>query len=226
MKNKTVLITGTSKGIGYEIAMEALRQEAVVVGLARSLPAIDHKNYHHVQIDLVGETDFTPVINTVKRLNGLDAVINNAGLLVNRPFHELNREEWQAMMDVNVISPAIMLKELYEHTVIQKGAHVVNLSSMGGYQGSVKFPGLSGYSASKGALSILTESLAAEWIDEGIVVNALCLGGVETDMYRSAFPEAPAGVSPEDMARYIINFTFHSAGLVNGKVLPISSSTP
>ena len=70
------------------------------------------------------------------------------------------------------------------------------------------------------------KSLAAEWIDEGIVVNALCLGGVETDMYRSAFPEAPAGASPKDMARYIINFTFDSVGIVNGKVLPISSSTP
>ena len=110
--------------------------------------------------------------------------------------------------------------------LMPKGSHIVNISSMGGFQGSVKFPGLSLYSASKGAVSILTESLAAELTEQRISVNALTFGAVDIDMLRSAFPDYQASFSAQEMGEYLADFALNKAKYYNGKVLPVSSSTP
>ena len=104
--------------------------------------------------------------------------------------------------------------------------HVLNITSMGGVQGSAKFPGLSAYSSSKGALVILTELLAEEFKDSGPSFNALALGAVQTEMLEEAFPGYKAPVSAAQIGEYIIDFALNGHQFYNGKVLPISSSTP
>ena len=104
--------------------------------------------------------------------------------------------------------------------------HVLNITSMGGIQGSTKFPGLSAYSSSKGALIILTELLAQEFKESGPSFNALALGAVQTEMLEEAFPGYQAPVSAAQMAQYVIEFAMIGNQFYNGKVLPISSSTP
>jgi NAD(P)-dependent dehydrogenase (short-subunit alcohol dehydrogenase family) len=97
---------------------------------------------------------------------------------------------------------------------------------MGGYQGASKFPGLSAYSSSKGALANLSECLAEEFKEDGIKVNCLALGAVQTEMLEAAFPGFQAPVSPVQMACHILNFAESGHTVYNGKVLPVSVSTP
>ena len=97
---------------------------------------------------------------------------------------------------------------------------------MGGFQGSSKFPGLSLYSASKGAVAVLTEAMAEEFKDEGISVNCLALGAVQTEMLEEAFPGYKAPLSADEMGKYIAGFALTGNRYFNGKILPVSVSTP
>ncbi|MBE0640909.1 MAG: SDR family oxidoreductase, partial [Bacteroidales bacterium] len=154
----------------------------------------------------------------------IDILINNAGALVNKPFLELGREDFDTLFGINVRS-AFQLSQ-YVIPLMKKGGHILNISSMGGVQGSVKFPGLSLYSASKGALAVLTEAMALELKELGIAVNCLALGAVQTEMLAEAFPGFQAPVSADDMAHFICNFAEEGHHFFNGKILPVALSTP
>ena len=107
-----------------------------------------------------------------------------------------------------------------------EGSHVVNISSMGGFQGSLKFAGLSAYSTSKAALCSFTELFSEEYKDTKIVMNCLCLGAVQTEMLREAFPGYEAPHQPEETAKYIADFLFTGYRFFRGKILPLSISNP
>jgi NAD(P)-dependent dehydrogenase (short-subunit alcohol dehydrogenase family) len=128
------------------------------------------------------------------------------------------------MFDVNVKAAFKMVRLLVPF--LNKGSHIINISSMGGFQGSVKFAGLSLYSAAKGALNILTESLALELTENKISVNALALGAVQTEMLSAAFPDYEAPLKPDEMASFIKDFALNGHKVYNGKILPVSLSTP
>jgi NAD(P)-dependent dehydrogenase (short-subunit alcohol dehydrogenase family) len=158
-------------------------------------------------------------------LGPLHGLINNAGLLINKPFRELSPEDWQAMFAVNVFGVAEMIRALLP-VFTNDGGHILNVGSMGGFQGSAKFPGLSAYSASKAALASLTECLAEELKNDKIAVNCLALGAVQTEMLETAFPGFQAPVSSEEMGRLLAWFIRQGHTFFNGKVLPVSVSTP
>ena len=105
-------------------------------------------------------------------------------------------------------------------------AHVVNISTMGAVQGSVKFPGLTAYASSKAALCTFTEVFAEEFKAETIRMNCLCLGAVNTEMLQQAFPGYEASTSPKEMASFVVNFALKAGLLMNGKIVSVSSSTP
>jgi NAD(P)-dependent dehydrogenase (short-subunit alcohol dehydrogenase family) len=159
-------------------------------------------------------------------MNGVDIVINNAGFLVNKPFVEQSEEDWQKQFDVNVFSPAKLIRFLYPWLLLSGNAHIVNITSMGGFQGSSKFPGLSAYSASKAALGTLTECLAVEFSGKGISVNALALGAVQTEMLSQAFPGYEAPINAHKMAEFITNFSLNGHQYFNGKQIPVAFTTP
>ena len=154
----------------------------------------------------------------------MDALINNAGSLIDKPFLETSSEEFKRVYRVNVFAVASLTRLIFP--LINVKGHVVNISSMGGIQGTAKFPGLSAYSSSKGGLIILTELLAEEFKETGPAFNALALGAVQTEMLGEAFPGYKAPISASEMASYILDFAFNGQQLYNGKVLPIASSTP
>ena len=128
------------------------------------------------------------------------------------------------MLDVNVLSTINLTRRLIP--CLAEESHIVNISSMGGFQGSDKFPGLTAYSVTKGAVSILSECLAVELENENISVNALCLGSVQTEMFAAAFPGFSADVSPEKMGTYIADFALNGSTYYNGKVLPVALRNP
>ncbi|HKR03686.1 MAG TPA: SDR family oxidoreductase, partial [Bacteroidia bacterium] len=151
-------------------------------------------------------------------------LINNAGLLINKPFEELSETDWLNMYKVNVFGPVKIIKTILPLMGKTNKTHIVNISSYGGFQGSSKFRGLSGYSSGKAALANLTECLAEEFKNKNISVNCLALGSVQTEMLAKAFPGYTAAVSPQQMAQFIVDFAFTGHNYFNGKILPVTLS--
>ncbi len=226
-----VLITGASRGIGAELVHYFLKNsELRIVAVSRSIKEYGDlpEEYNHrlmiYQADISLYSEVKKLADAIRKLGMLSYIINNAGLLINKPFALFTNEEFQQMFGVNFFGHAMLIRELLSS--LARPAHIVNITSMGGYQGSAKFPGLSIYSASKGALNILSECLAEEFKTEQIYINALALGAVQTKMLEEAFPGYIAPVSASEMAAFIADFTQNGFRLMNGKVLPVSLNTP
>jgi NAD(P)-dependent dehydrogenase (short-subunit alcohol dehydrogenase family) len=160
----------------------------------------------------------------IEACGSLDGIVHAAGAIVNKPFSAISDADWMRMWEVNVMSTVRLVRAALP--ILNPGAHIVLLSSMGGFQGSSKYPGLSAYSASKGALSVLAECLAVELAPRHVSVNALALGAVQTDMLAQAFPGYAAPVSADEMGAYIAAFTTTSGSVMNGRVLPVARFDP
>lgn len=223
---KTLLVTGASRGMGFEICKQAATAGHKVIALSRNISQLKEIiNVYPFAVDLSIDAeveDFSKEIKT--SFKNIDVLINNAGSLINKPFLEISSTEFEEVYRVNVFAIATLTRLILP--IINAKGHVVNITSMGGIQGSSKFPGLSAYSSSKGALVILTELLAEEFKESGPSFNALALGAVQTEMLEEAFPDYQAPLSAAQMAKYIVDFALTGHQFYNGKVLPISSSTP
>ncbi|MEZ7514383.1 SDR family NAD(P)-dependent oxidoreductase [Flavobacterium frigidarium] len=224
---KNIIITGTSRGIGYEMALQFANAGYNVLALSRKMPQalVDHKNINCLPVDLSDESQLDKVENFLSTTwKNVDAIIHNAGSLVNKPFQELRQVDFESVYKVNVFAVANLTRICIPY--LQKGSHVVTISSMGGVQGSLKFAGLAAYSSSKGAVITLSELLAEEYKEQGISFNVLALGSVQTEMLEEAFPGYQAPISAIEMAEYIYNFTLTGNKFFNGKVLEVSSTNP
>ncbi len=225
---KNIIITGTSRGIGFELAQLFAKNNYNVLALSRNsepLNKLNLKNIKTLSVDLSNENDLQKVTNFVtKNWKNVDILINNAGKLVNKPFEKITSLDFLEVYKVNVFAVAELTKQLIPF--LKKGSHVVNISSIGGVLGSMKFPGLAAYSSSKGALLTLTEVLAEEYKEQQISFNAIALGAVQTEMLEEAFPGYKAPVTAKEMADYIYNFALTGNKFYNGKVLQVSSTTP
>ncbi|MCL4171015.1 UNVERIFIED_CONTAM: hypothetical protein GTU68_050704, partial [Idotea baltica] len=162
---KNVVITGTSRGIGFELAQRFADKGHQVLALSRNtkpLQKINHPNISILSVDVSSNKDLNKIVDFVKKnWRKVDILINNAGKLINKPFTDLTSEDFLEVYKVNVFGVAELTKLLIPS--MQKGAHVVTISSMGGIQGSMKFPGLAAYSSAKGAVITLSELLAEEY---------------------------------------------------------------
>ena len=225
---KNVVITGTSRGIGYELVKLFTDAGFNVLALSRNVAPISNMNLSGCTIfpfDITNPNDIQSASKFVaENWKEVDILINNSGALLNKPFAETSIDEFKSIYDVNVFGLAALTKAMLPF--MNKESHVVNISSMGGIQGSMKFPGLSVYSSSKGALITLTELLAEEYKEKGPSFNVLALGAVQTEMLEEAFPGYKASISAIQMAKYIMQFSINGQQLYNGKVLQVSNSTP
>jgi 3-oxoacyl-[acyl-carrier protein] reductase len=224
--SKTIVISGASRGIGFALAQLATKQGHRVYALSRSIQSLTKTELLHPHaIDLAKETDIVEFAAKLQREGvQIEALINNAGALLNTPFSETTTALFESVYRVNVFGLASLTRLLLP--LVSPKGHVVNISSMGGVEGSAKFPGLAAYSSSKGAVNVLTELLAEEYKATGPSFNALALGAVQTEMLAQAFPGFKAPVSADQMAAYILKFALEGQQYFNGKILPVSSSTP
>lgn len=226
--NKHVVITGTSRGIGFELAQQVADAGHKVLALSRNtkpLEVVNHKNITILSVDLSNEKDIAKVVDFVKSdWKQVDILINNAGKLINKPFEKLSSDDFLQVYQVNVFAVAQLTKSLIPF--MQKGSHVVTISSMGGIQGSMKFAGLAAYSSAKGAVITLSELLAEEYKEKQIAFNVLALGAVQTEMLQEAFPNYKAPITAKEMANYIFSFALTGNKFYNGKALQVSSTTP
>ena len=225
---KNIVITGTSRGIGFELAKQFAENGHQVLALSRNtapLSAVNHKNITALSVDISNNDDLNKVTDFIKSTwKKVDVLINNAGKLINKPFTEISSEDFLEVYKVNVFGVAEITKLMIPF--LQKGSHVVTISSIGGIQGSIKFPGLAAYSSAKGAVITLSELLAEEYKEQQIAFNVLALGAVQTEMLEEAFPGYQAPLSATEMADYIYNFSLTGNKFYNGKVLQVSSSNP
>lgn len=225
---KHVIVTGASRGIGYELAKTFADSGHKVLALSRNsqpIASLKHKNISCFSFDLSEKHSHDKLQHFLtSEFKTVDFLINNAGKLVHKPFLETTDTEFEDVFKVNILGVASLIRTVLPFMV--KKGHVVNISSMGGVQGSMKFAGLSAYSSSKGALITLTELLAEEYKETGPSFNVLALGAVQTEMLEEAFPGYNAPVSALEMAEYIFDFTLKGHNFYNGKLLQVSSSTP
>jgi NAD(P)-dependent dehydrogenase (short-subunit alcohol dehydrogenase family) len=231
-----IILTGASSGIGFEAALElSLNSENKVVAIARSADKLrtlleiakginPDCTLLPVEFDIVND-DYAALLPFLQaRLGTVDILINNAGALVNKPFLDTTAEDLANMFESNVLGHFNMIKQVLP--LMKAGGHIVNIGSMGGYQGSVKFPGLAAYSASKSALHTLTECLAQELVDTGIKINCLALGSAQTEMLEAAFPGYESPVLAFEMGKYVADFARTGHKFFNGKVIPVTVTTP
>ncbi|GAK97824.1 oxidoreductase [Nonlabens tegetincola] len=226
--SKRVIITGASRGIGFELVRQFSNAGHEVIALSRkldSLEAMERNTVLAISTDLTSTDSIEDTAKTIKnKWDHVDIVIHNAGMLVNKPFDQLTNTDFQNCYAVNVFGVAALTQSLLP--ILSKDSHVIAISSMGGIQGSAKFPGLAAYSSAKAAVITLFELLAEEYKENGPSFNTLALGAVQTEMLEEAFPGYKAPLQPDDMAAYIMNFALTGNQFYNGKVLQVSSSTP
>ncbi|WKK57973.1 MULTISPECIES: SDR family oxidoreductase [unclassified Sphingobacterium] len=233
-----IIVTGASSGIGFEAVLDlTANKEHKVIALARSADKLrklheiasslnhDGGTLYPAQFDIVYDNypdSLVPFIQS--KFEEVDILINNAGALINKPFLASTNEDFAQMLQSNLIGHINMIRHIAP--LMKEGSHIVNISSMGGFQGSAKFPGLAAYSTSKAALAVLTECLAEEFKEQGIKVNCLALGSSQTEMFEAAFPGVEAGTLAFEMGRYIAEFAQNGHKYYNGKILPVANTTP
>ncbi len=231
-----ILITGASSGVGFEAVLHLiLNSQHEVIALARSEEKLARLyeiamginpecKLYPAKFDIVND-DYSSLIDFVKQRTGtLDVLINNAGSLTSKPFQELSQIDFAEMLQSNLLGHVKMIQNMLP--LMNTDGHVVNIGSMGGAAGSVKFPGLAAYSASKAALHTLTECLAAEYTEKNVHFNCLALGSAQTEMLEEAFPEYQSPVMAFEMGQYIADFAVKAHKFFNGKVIPVAVTTP
>lgn len=232
-----IVITGASSGVGFEAVLELiLNSNNKVVAIARTANKLKTLfdiakglnpdcTLYSTQFDIVHDDYEGGLVPFLKqRLGTVDILINNAGALINKPFMELDQIDFAEMLQSNLLGHIKMIQNLVP--LMNENSHIVNIGSMGGYQGSAKFTGLSAYSASKGALHVMTECLASELAEQKINVNCLALGSAQTEMLEKAFPDFKSPVAAFEMGKYIAQFALTGHTFFNGKIIPVAHSTP
>jgi NAD(P)-dependent dehydrogenase (short-subunit alcohol dehydrogenase family) len=238
-ENKVVLITGGTRGIGFATAKLFAREgaRAVIVGreedqtteAAREVPGRGEAG------DVSRATDCERIVARTLDLSGrLDVLVNCAGVIFrNRTVEGTSEEEWDRTFDVNVKGTFLMCKHALPALRMTKGC-IVNVSS---YVGLVGFAGASAYAASKAAILNLTRSMALDHAREGIRVNAVCPGSVDTEMIHAAWQQFgdveqarklwaekhPLGriATPEEVGRAILFLASEDASFITGAALPV-----
>jgi 3-oxoacyl-[acyl-carrier protein] reductase len=231
-----VLIVGASKGVGRSV-VEILSKKEIINTIyisarteseLQSLKSYVIHNgkfceYHMVDLGNVSNVEYE--FSQFLKDKEIDCLFFNSGYLNSSRLVDMKEVEIDTIYNVNCKSFIATWKACYPHIRKSDKAQVIVSGSMGGFQGSVKFPGLAAYSSSKAALASLVEVLAEEHKEEGIIFNTLSYGAVNTDMLQNAFPDYKCDISASDVAGFVVDFML-GVRLFNGKNLPISITTP
>lgn len=230
-----VVITGASSGIGFEAAIELAINGHEIIAIARNKEKL--QNLQKLTLSLNPDAKLYPIVFDIlhdditgiktfveQRWGKFNILINNAGVLINKPFKALTEFDMADMFQANVLGHFRIIQGLIP--LMKKKSHILNIGSMGGFQGSSKFNGLAAYSSSKAALHTLTECLAQELAEDQINVNCLALGSAQTEMLEKAFPGYESPVQAFEMGKYLADFALTGHKFFNGKIIPVAFSTP
>jgi NAD(P)-dependent dehydrogenase (short-subunit alcohol dehydrogenase family) len=226
LEGKVALVTGAARGIGRDVADTLARNGATIIGTDLDPPAGDDKIYRH---DVTSESDWDDVLADIgAREGGLDILVNNAGVILNKPFLDTGLDDLRRILRINVESVWIGMQKAAP-LMAGRGASIVNLSSI---YGQLAGPMHAAYSASKGAVRLMTKGVAVEFArsGSGIRVNSIHPGPVETALGLSGLePAVAAGRFPDmEAAKTFVATSFPmgrwaNTGDVAGAVLFLAS---
>ncbi len=227
-----IIINGGTRGIGKETVLlmaQDMGNQLLVTGrneVALNSLSSMFENITTLPADFSLFADYSDSFRdrVFSLFEKIDIVINFTGMLIAKEFMKFTESEARKIMETNFFGPAAAIRIV--KPLLCSGSHIVNISSMGGFQGSTKYNGLSYYSSSKAALACLSECLAGEFSEAGISVNCLALGAVQTDMLGEAFPGYNAPVKAKEIAKFISDFAINDNKFFNGKIIPVAVGNP
>lgn len=238
--NKVAVVTGGSRGIGREIALEFAREGADVVvnyysydkgayEVANLIKNMGRKSLV-VKADVSNYEDVSKMVEDIYReFEKVDILVNNAGVLINKPLLETSREEWDRVISVNLNGVFYTLKLFARRMAEDGGGSIINISSVAGY---IPLINTGAYSASKAGVIILTKQAAVELGPKDIRVNAICPGPVLTDMLLSEYTGEELEIrkemmplkrlgEPSDIAKLAVFLASDDAKYITGSVYEI-----
>lgn len=240
LNNKTIIVTGGSKGIGKDIALTFARLNANVVISGRNKSALDEtlkelKQYNDKCISVSGDLsnidEVRKLIDTTAATFGsIDVLINNAGVNIAKPALEVTEEDWDTVLDLNLKTAFFASQAAAKYMINQKSGRIINISSQMAFVGYMK---RAAYCSSKGGLVQLTKALAVEWAPAGIRVNAVAPTFIETELTTKMFEDKEFkkdvdsrilldGLSqPEDISGAVLYLASNLANFVTGETIKV-----
>lgn len=238
LSGKVAIVTGGSRGIGKATAKEFVQEGAHVAITARDpmrleKTANDIGNVYFIPGDIRNENDVQNVVKkTVDKFGRIDILVNNAGVFPQvKPLHKISDQEWNEVIDVNLIGQFRFTRAVIPF-MEKNGGSIINVSSNAGLKAFENFEA-DAYTASKGALVLLTKAWAIEYAKSKIRVNCVCPGIVETDMTKPyldsesarkmAAAEHPLGRigTVDDVAKAILYFASGDSSWTTGAILAV-----
>lgn len=199
LSGKVALVTGGRGGIGRAIVSRFLREDAEVyaadLSAEGSLSTHDDDGSHFVKLDVAAEADAIACAALIDNKHGkLDILVNAAGIEIEKSIEETSLEEWNQSFAVNVTGTFLtskhclpLLRKAVQHSQAEQQDVSASIINFGSYDGFIADPGLAAYCATKGAVHALTRAMACDHGPEGIRVNAICPGYIDTPMLQSFF---------------------------------------
>ncbi len=194
LKDKIALVTGARQGMGRSHALVLAGQGAKVVVTNRTIEGCQEVVDEIVSkdgkalcfgMDVANKAEIDQVFDEViKKYGRLDILVNNAGIYVPKPALEITEEEWDKMTDINLKGEFFCAQRAAKEMIKNKWGRIINISSIASGGTGIGFSGAAHYAASKGGIIGMTETLAAEWAELGINVNAIAPGAIDTPMVR------------------------------------------
>ncbi|MGH2509524.1 MAG: SDR family NAD(P)-dependent oxidoreductase [Ktedonobacteraceae bacterium] len=231
IQNKVTIITGAGRGIGQATALRFAQAGARVALFGRTQETLEETARQAngtvlvVQGDVTREDDVHALFQHVLAIHGrVDILINCAGVVAVKPFHEMDIATWDHVLNVNLRGTFLCCRQAFSAMARQGGGVILNISSLSGVKGVEKFPGLSAYNVSKAGVASLTEILAVEGKPLHIRVAAVSPGAVDTEMLHQAAPHLKAGMTPDELAEILLFMADETGRVLSGTNLEIFSN--
>lgn len=241
LDHKLALVTGCSRGIGMAIAIELANAGADIIGVSNSMPkqgsevgkAVEAagRKFYPYAVDFSNRTALHAFIEKVKLEHPrIDILINNAGSIMRAPAAEHQDEYWDTIMEINLNAQFVLTREIGKRMVADKSGKIVFTCSLLSFQGGINVPG---YAASKGAITSLLKAFANEWAAQGVNVNGVAPGYIETDntealradpeRSKSILSRIPAGRwgKSADLAGAYVFLCSSAADYINGSIITV-----